>query len=275
MKREAIMEKYIVNGEVFDTQDDSIFKKINKAPIYEVVRVVNKVALFLEDHLERMFKSADLIGYDIGFSKEIIKSYVKECIALNDIKNNNIKLVAVEDDNGQKLFLTYSIESFYPPKSYYEHGVKTIIFEHKRDNPNAKILYSDFKERVKEAMNLNDAFEALLVDSEGFILEGSRSNMFYVLNGQLCTAPSDLVLLGITRKHIFSLSEKLGYSVVERKLHKNDLKNIDGLFISGTSTGVLPVSAIGDLQIPTMKNKIVLDLIDGYDKLIHKTFSES
>src|SRR5665648_285704 len=131
-----------------------------------------------------MFKSADLIGYDIGFSKKDIESYVKNCIALNDIENNNIKLVTVVDDNNQKLFLVYSIQSFYPPKSYYEEGVKTVAFEHTRDNPNAKIQHSDFKERVKEAMDSNNAFEALLVDGEGFILEGSRSNMFYVLDNQ-------------------------------------------------------------------------------------------
>lgn len=273
MKNEAIMEKYIVNGEIFDTNDESVFNRIHKAPIYEVVRVVDKKALFLEDHLQRMFKSADLIQYDVGFTKEVIESYVRECIELNDIRSNNIKLVTVEDDNDKKLFLVYPIQSFYPPKSYYEEGVKTIIFKHTRDNPNAKIQHSDFKERVKDAMDSNNAFEALLVDSEGFILEGSRSNMFYVLHGELCTAPSNLVLLGITRKHIISLAEKMGFSPVERKLHTDDLKNIEGLFISGTSTGVLPVSRIGDLQIPTMKNKIILDLIDGYDKLIHKTFS--
>ena len=272
MKKEAIMEKYIINGEVFSAKDESVFKRISKAPIYEVVRVVDKTALFLDDHLERMFRSADLIQYDIGFLKETIKSYVTECIAINGIDSNNIKLLAVEDDNDKKLFLVYAIQSFYPPKSYYEEGVKTIVFEYTRDNPNAKIQHSDFKERVKNAMDSNNAFEALLVNSEGFILEGSRSNVFYVLNGQLYTAPSDLVLLGITRKHIFSLSEKLGYTVVERKLYKDDLKNIEALFISGTSIGVLPVSTIGNLEISTMKNKIILDLIDGYDKLIHKTF---
>lgn len=273
MKKEAIMEKYIVNGQAFDSQDESVFNRISKSPIYEVVRVVDKSPLFLDDHLERMFRSADLINYDIGFTKEQINNYVGQCIDLNNIGSNNIKLLTVEDENNQKLFLVYSIESFYPPKTYYEKGVKTIVFEHTRDNPNAKIQHTDFKDKVKDAMDTNGAFEALLVDSQGFILEGSRSNMFYVLDKQLYTAPSDLVLLGITRKHIFLLSEKLGHSIIERKLHKDDIKNLEGLFISGTSTGVLPVSSIGDMLIPTMENKIILDLVDGYDKLIHKTFS--
>lgn len=273
MKNEAIMDKYIVNGQVYDSKDENVFDKIDKSPIYEVVRVVDKAALFLEDHLDRMFRSADLIGYDIGFSKEDILSYANKCISLNNIESNNIKLLTVEDENNQKLFLVYAIQSFYPPKSYYQDGVKTIVFDHTRDNPNAKIQHTDFRDRVKEAIDSNNAFEALLVDSKGFILEGSRSNMFYVLNGDLCTAPSDLVLLGITRKHILSLSDKLGYNVVERKLHKDDLANLEGLFISGTSTGVLPVSRIGDLKIPTMKCRVILDLVDGYDKLIHKTFS--
>ncbi len=270
MKNEAIMDKYIVNGEVFDSKDESIFKSISKSPIYEVVRVVEGKPLFLDDHLDRMFRSADLISYDINFSREDIKDYARQCIDINQIKNNNIKLLTVEDENQDKIFLVYPILSFYPPKSYYEEGVKTILFDHTRDNPNAKIQHSDFKDRVKEAMDSNNAFEALLVDSKGFILEGSRSNMFYVLDDKLYTAPADLVLLGITRKHILSLAEDLGYKVIERKLHKDDLIKIGALFVSGTSTGVLPVSQIDNLKVPSMSNKIIIDLLEGYHKLIHK-----
>lgn len=94
--------------------------------------------------------------------------------------------------------------------------------------------------------------------------------MFYVLDDKLYTAPADLVLLGITRKHILSLAEDLGYKVIERKLHKDDLIKIGALFVSGTSTGVLPVSQIDNLKVPSMSNKIIIDLLEGYHKLIHK-----
>ncbi len=271
MKSEAILKSYILNGVAIESGDTKVFDQISKPPIYEVVRVVSGKPLFLEDHLERMYNSGSLIGYDIGYSIDQVLGFCSLCIEENHIENNNIKLLAVENDHGEKQFIVMAIESFYPPQSYYEDGIKTTILDHQRDNPNAKVQHGDYKQRVKDAMEKADAFEVLLKNMEGFILEGSRSNMFYVLDDRVYTAPSKDVLLGITRKHIIKLCKDIGYPVEERKLHVDDLASVEGMFISGTSIGVLPIAYVDSVRLDSVNCNAIRKLLKAYDRMIYKT----
>lgn len=269
MQNEAIFDYVSIDGILERTGETSSFERVTGPAIYEVIRVVNGNPMFLDDHLERMFTSAKLADFKFSHHADEIRDQVIGLIGSNRIVNNNIKLLATVDDGGNELFMVYGVESFYPPEEYYHKGIKTILFNHERDNPNAKVQYSDFRQRVKEVMNREDAFEALLVNGEGHILEGSRSNMFYVLEGKLYTAPASDVLLGITRKHIIALSMRLGYPVHERRLHRDELGNIEGLFVSGTSIGVLPVSVVDHMKLPTMDNEIIKKLVAGYKSLMN------
>lgn len=271
MKSEAIMKSYVLNGAIVGSGDTSVFDLISKPPIYEVVRVVAGKPLFLEDHLDRMYNSGSLIGYDIGFTKGEVREFCRECINENCIENNNIKLLAVENDYGQKQFIVMAIESFYPPKSFYMVGIRTALLDHQRDNPNAKVQHGDYKQRVKDAMEKSDAFEVLLKNGEGFILEGSRSNMFYVIDDKMYTAPREDVLLGITRKHIIKLCQDIGYTVEERKLHVDELVKVNGMFISGTSIGVLPITYVDSYELDSVNNIAIKKLLEAYDAMIYKT----
>ncbi|WP_422484409.1 aminotransferase class IV [Gudongella sp. DL1XJH-153] len=270
MKPEAIFKYLSVDGKLMEVEESTVFDRITGPAIYEVVRVVKGNPMFLEDHLERMFGSAKLADLRIPYNRDEIRSQVLRLIKANNIDNNNIKILYTLDESEVEIFLVYAVESFYPPENYYREGIKVILFEHQRENPNAKVQHSDFRQRVKNAMNNKDAFEALLVNGQGHILEGSRSNMFYVMNNTLYTAPAEDVLLGITRKHIIALSMKLGYPVLERRLGRDELDKLEGLFISGTSVGVLPVSWIDDIELPTAENKIVNELVEGYKQLMNE-----
>lgn len=271
MKAEAIMDFYVVNGEVQSTGDQTIFQKISKPPIYEIIRVIDGVPIYLEDHLGRMFESAKLLGKSMDVSESYIREYIKMVIKNNKIDMNNIKLLWGEADKVGEVFMVYSVESFYPPKEYYDNGIKTILYNHERDNPNAKVQVSSFKDDVAKKMKDADAFEALLVRDDGYIPEGSRSNIFFVKEDSLYTAPKDEILLGITRKHMFKIADMLNIKIVEESIHAEDLNKIDGAFITGTSINMLPISIIDNIEINSAKNKIIgelnkvyMDLIKGY-----------
>lgn len=271
MKAEAIMDFYVVNGEVQSTGDQTIFQKISKPPIYEIIRVIDGVPIYLEDHLGRMFESAKLLGKSMDVSESYIREYIKMVIKNNKIDMNNIKLLWGEADKVGEVFMVYSVESFYPPKEYYDNGIKTILYNHERDNPNAKVQVSSFKDDVAKKMKDADAFEALLVRDDGYIPEGSRSNIFFVKEDSLYTAPKDEILLGITRKHMFKIADMLNIKIVEESIHTEDLNKIDGAFITGTSINMLPISIIDNVEINSAKNKIIgelnkvyMDLIRGY-----------
>lgn len=263
MKAEATEKFYLLNGELKSTEDTEIFNKIGE-PIYEVIRIIDGVPLFLEEHLERMRKSAALVDCKIHRTDEKIKADIKKLIWENGIQNLNVKLICADIEEVGQVFLVFFIKSFYPPKEYYEKGIHTTLFHYKRQNPNAKVQIGNFKEEVAKKLDEKNAFEALLVSENGHIPEGSRSNMFFVKEDKLYTAPKGDVLLGVTRKHIFQVCEDLGIEIIEETIHVGDLDKLDGAFMTGTSVNVLPISSIDHINLDSINNEMIQKINRGY-----------
>ncbi|MFA5575902.1 MAG: aminotransferase class IV [Tissierellaceae bacterium] len=275
MKTEALNEYYMVNGQVRSTKDREIFTMIEKPPIYEVIRVINGVPLFLEEHLERMYNTANLIDYDLGRNEGEIREDIRSLILKNQIKGENIKLLSAELEGTGKVFLVYNSETFYPPKDYYENGIHTSLYSYQRDNPNAKVQFASFKEGVARAMEENKAFEVLLVNEEGYIPEGSRSNMFFLKGQSLYTAPASEVLIGITRGHIFDVCNSLGLKIVEETIHQEDLEKLNGAFMTGTSVNVLPITSIDHIEINSVNNPIIREINRAYISKMEKYVADN
>ncbi|HSH35583.1 aminotransferase class IV [Schnuerera sp.] len=264
MKPEAIKDYFLVNGKVESITNVEIFEKITKPPIYEVIRVIDKVPLFLEEHLNRMRESAKIVDYHIIRKDKEIEKDIKELINKNSIENLNVKLLCADIEGMGQVFLAYFIKSFYPPEEYYKKGIHTILFHYERKNPNAKVQMVSFREEVAKKLEENNAFEALLVNKNGYIPEGSRSNMFFVKGDKIYTAPKGDVLLGITRKYIFQVCEELNIKIIEENIHIEDLEKLDGAFMSGTSVNVLPISSVDDIKLNSINNKIIKEANNAY-----------
>ena len=274
MKAEAIEKYYLLNGELKSSEDVEVFYKIDR-PIYEVIRIIDGVPLFLEEHLERMRKSAEIVAYKIHRSDEEIQKDIKSLIKENQIKNLNVKLICGDVEGMGQVFLVFFIKSFYPPKEYYEKGIHTTLFHYERQNPNAKVQIGDFKMEVAKKLEEEKAFEALLVNPSGYIPEGSRSNMFFVKENQLYTAPQGDVLLGITRKHIFQVCEELNIKIIEENIHVGELDKLEGAFMTGTSVNVLPISTIDHIKLGSIKNKMIQDISKAYVNKMEKYIEEN
>ena len=147
MKNEAIKQYYIVNGSLKPISDYQPFQKVQEPIIYEVIRVIEGVPLFLEDHLERMRKSAELLNIRIHREDEEIETDIRRLIKENREENLNVKLLYSNGGESPLLF-AYFIKSFYPPEEYYKEGIHTILYKHERENPNAKVQQSSFREKL-------------------------------------------------------------------------------------------------------------------------------
>jgi branched-chain amino acid aminotransferase len=127
---------------------------------------------------------------------------------------------------------------------------------------------SSYKERVAAALANANAYEALLVNNENKITEGSRSNVFFVRNGTVITAPKGNVLIGITRVSVFELCIKLGIEIIEKPIAVSELKEMESVFMTGTSPKLLPLSTIDDMSFSSADNPTIRALMKGYNNML-------
>lgn len=229
--------------------------------IYEVLRVIDGKPLFLENHLARMENSFKLINEEFTLKFEEISAKIKELIKHEEKNIGNIKITYKINEKKLDIFF---IDHFYPTEDMYENGVKTILYFGERENPNAKIVNDDFREKVNKEIKENCAFEAILIDRNGFITEGSKSNIFMVKDNKLLTSETKAVLPGVTRGEIIELAKKNGIEVEEVEYSYKNINELDGMFISGTSPKILPINSVGDIKI-NVKNEIILKLMKAYN----------
>lgn len=232
--------------------------------IYEVLRVIEGKPLFLESHLNRMRNSFELINEKFELGYEEIRGKIKELIKLEKKAEGNIKITYGVHE---KLLKVFFIEHSYPSAEMYKNGVDTILYFGERENPNAKVINTDFREKVNQEIKNKNVYEAILVDSKGNITEGSRSNIFMVKENSILTSPVKAVLPGVTRGEIINIARKLGISVKEIEYSYLDIKELDGMFISGTSPKILPIRMVDGINF-NANNRIIDELIKAYDKEI-------
>ncbi|NUM36649.1 MAG: aminotransferase class IV [Candidatus Brocadiae bacterium] len=235
--------------------------------VYEVIRIIEGIPLFLEEHYLRLQNSMNMCNIQIPQSQEEICHSIKELANLNQKKNCNVKLL-VYADKGIAKTLAYICKSYYPGKNEIENGVHTSLIFWERQDPNAKILSSIYKKAVAQKMQETNAFEVLLVNAQKQITEGSRSNAFFIKENVVFTAPDELVLLGITRNFIIKACQKLNFRLSMQPIGVDALGAIEGVFLTGTSIKVLPVASIDIQKFSSARHTMILAIKDEYERMI-------
>jgi len=237
---------------------------LNEPIVYEVIRVINKKPLFLDEHLLRMKNSIKFFS-EIDFNEKFCKERILKLIDDEKIINQNIR---IETGNFIKESLSYKIfkiKSNYPTDNEYSNGVKVITVNIERNNPEIKIRNDEYKNNIKKELEQNNAYEAILTDSDAKILEGSRSNLFFVKDNKIITSKSGDVLEGITLANVLKVINKEEIKMIRKDIYKDEIKSFDGAFLTGTSIDILPIGKINDLKLNTVINPLVLDLINKFD----------
>lgn len=270
MNSEIIESYFISNNKVMPVEEADKLSANSSRTIYEVIRVLSGTPLFLERHIERLESSARLVNSTVDAIRRKLEDSIYELIKANSNPDKNIKIIVYNLESSTPDYMAYFIKTSYPTAEEYSKGVQSILLQEERTNPNAKVVNSSYKERVAAAISSAKAYEALLVNSKNEITEGSRSNVFFVKNGTVLTAPKDNVLIGITRVCVMELCERLNIKVLEEPVNTNMLREIDGVFMTGTSPKILPISAIDDMHFNSAVNQVIKALIKGYDDMLEE-----
>ena len=228
--------------------------------LYETFRTLDFKPVFLQPHLDRLFSSANRIGLNIEFTQSDILDMLSKVIHDFHDPNQRVRILAVPN----KLIVYTSYLNLDP--SIY-NGVSAITFKASREHPEIKT--TDYQSCLTAWRVAVDAgcFEAILMDGNGILYEGSRSNLFWVKNKKLFTRKEN-VLPGTTRHIIINHSS---VSIQYNTLNSLDLSNIDEFFITNSGSGIIPVTRINDKNIGNGSVGIITrQLLSQYNKWMLK-----
>ena len=212
----------------------------------------------LEDHTNRLFESADAVNMEIPFSKDKLNDVQKEIFKVNNLEEGYIRPMCFYGAQGMGLradnLKTHCIVAAWEWPSYmspeaFDEGIKIKISSYKRQTNNLVSRSKVNGNYVTSIMALQEAMqegfdEALLLDDEGNISEGSGENLFLVKDGMLFTPDLAASLNGITRKSIISLAQEEGIEVKVKKINLNEILDADELFFTGTAAEVVPIRTV-------------------------------
>lgn len=258
------MRKAICNGKIIN-EDEAVLPITKRAvqysySIYEALRITDSHIVHFEDHYERLKESADAIKLNLHYSYDEFKSALALLIEEENISNATVRILVVGGDV-DKYYITYTDLLSYP-ESYYEDGVAAEIYFGERFLPTAKTSNLLMSYIALEEAKFKGAFESLLVNRNGVITEGTRSNFYAILDGKVYTAPDELVLGGITRISVIKAIEMLGLEIIYEPVRYDELKFYDSVFISSTSMAALPLNRVGEDTMNKKSWPLILKIRD-------------
>jgi branched-chain amino acid aminotransferase len=258
--------KFIINNRLRDISELPATLCPGSFTIYEVVRMIRKKILFLEDHLQRFFDSCKILSINPKLTKQEISEQLQFLINSTDIQNGNIKFqVQINKANGQD-FICYFVPHSYPTGTQYKNGVRAAILNASRVNPNAKVQDTSLRDMADQIIKTENVYEVILINDKGLVTEGSQSNIFMIKNDVVKTPQIKDILPGITRKYIIHACSELHIQCIESQISSEEMNSMDALFITGTSPKVLPVCKIYD-HLFDVNNQSLRAIMKKFDEM--------
>ncbi|MEK7735669.1 MAG: branched-chain amino acid transaminase [Nitrospirota bacterium] len=213
----------------------------------------------LKEHVQRLFKSAHIFLLAIPYSEKEIEEAIIKTVKINKVKECYIRpLVYIgygamglyPKDNPVKVAISVWPWGAYLGDDGLKNGIRVKVSSFIRNHVNSQMsrakacgYYINSQLAKKEAISLGYD-EALLLDTDGYVAEGSGENIFIVRNGRLKTTPLTSVLEGITRDSIMKIARDLKIEVTEERFTRDELYIADEAFFTGTAAEVTPIREV-------------------------------
>ena len=251
------MDFYSINGEIINAGEAKIgitdLALLRAFGIFDYFRFAKGKPVFMEDHLKRFQNSADLMGLEVPFTKELLKKQIFELVQANGLKNVGLQLVltggyAEDGFTPSKPNLIMLAREFTPaPKRDYENGIKLMLWKHVREIPEVKTINYIVPIFSLKKREENGAMDILYHDRKK-IFECSRTNIFIVSKDGKLITPENGILKGITRKHTLEVAKE-NFQIELRDVAIEEVKNAKEVFTTSTSKRIMPVVQIDNFVI--------------------------
>ncbi|MEP1471419.1 MAG: branched-chain amino acid transaminase [Halieaceae bacterium] len=210
----------------------------------------------LQEHTDRLFNSAKILSMSMPFDKETLNQAQKDVVRENGLEEGYLRPMCFYGSEGMGLradnLKTHVMVAAWEWPSYMDpeardRGIKVRTSSFTRHHVNIAMCkakangnYINSMLALREALE-SGAEEALLLDNEGYVAEGSGENVFLIRDNRIYTPELTSCLDGITRRTIFTLAEELGFTVEEKRITRDEVYIADEAFFTGTAAEVVPI----------------------------------
>ncbi|MFH0840170.1 MAG: branched-chain-amino-acid transaminase [Candidatus Omnitrophota bacterium] len=282
--------KVYIDGKFYEKEDAkiSVFDHglLYGDGVFEGIRSYNRLVFKLNEHINRLYASAKTIMLDVPLSKKEMQDAVIATLKKNHMDNAYIRLIVTRGSGDLGLdprkckrptviVITDNIV-LYPDK-YYKNGLEIITVPTRRNIPealNPKVKSLNYLNNILAKIEaVNAGFEeAIMLNSDGYVLECTGDNIFIVKNGELLTPPPYLgALEGVTRDAVMGIAQAKSMRFSEKVMTRHSLFNADECFLTGTAAEIIPVIKIDNRVIGDgAPGKVTAKLMNEFRKLTRK-----
>jgi branched-subunit amino acid aminotransferase/4-amino-4-deoxychorismate lyase len=271
----------IINGKILPKEQALIpltdLGLLRAYAVFDYFRILDRVPVFIEDHLDRMFRSARTMELAMRWDREETRQMILDLIDTNEAIQAGCRVVITggfsEDGftpTEPNLYMMLHTLPTYDPQDWVK-GCTLITSEYVRDIPSVKTCI--YVQSLLERKRMQEAGAVeVLFHHKGSITECSRSNIFFVTPENVLVTPADSMLHGITRKQVLAISEEAGIPIELRDIHLEELPWVREAFITSSTRGVLPIIHIGHTQIGNgSPGTISLQLHQAFQTFVQRT----
>ena len=251
--------------------------------VFEGARMYGGEVYALTEHTERLFKSAEMLDFEIPFTVAQIDQACKDTCAKNGLDDCYLRPIAwrgsemigvsAQDAKIHTAIAVWEWPSYFKPDEKAK-GIRLTWAKYKRPSPETEPVHAKaaglymictLSKHIAEKAGYADA---MMLDYRGYVAEATGANAFFVKDGVIHTPKPDCFLDGITRRSAIKLAKSKGIEVIERHILPDELPTFTECFITGTAAEVTPVSEIGEHRFTP--GALSLGLMDDYARLVRR-----
>ena len=247
--------------------------------VFEGIRIYNGKIFKLNEHIQRLYKSAEILDLKIPFQLNDICLHVKDVVKKQNVKNGYIRpvvwrgsemmAISAEKASTNIAIACWEWPSYFSPDKLLQ-GINLSVAEWTRPSPQSAptdskaaglYMICSLSKHKAEKAGFDDA---LMLDYRGYIAEATGANIFFVNNGEFFTPKPDCFLNGITRQTVIKIARRIKIKVTEDHFKIDFLSNCSEAFLTGTAVEITPINSINNYKFK--ERTITKKLIDEFNK---------
>jgi branched-chain amino acid aminotransferase len=251
--------------------------------VFEGQRMYGGEIFELTAHTQRLFKSAEILDFQIPFTVEEINQACNETCARNGLEDAYIRPIAwrgsemigvsAQNTRIHVAVAVWDWPSYFSPEEKAK-GIRLTWAKYKRPSPETEPVHAKAAGlymicTISKHLAEKDGFtDAMMLDYRGYIAESTGSNVFFVRDGAIHTPLADCFLNGITRQTVIKMARAKGIEVIERHIQPEELSTFAECFVTGSAAEVTPVAQIGEYNFKP--GALSLSLMDDYARMVRR-----